>query len=413
MQRCSVLVVGAGPAGLAAAYAAAEGGADVLMIDENPSPGGQIWRAYRGRVTQNTADLLDPRVRLLLSATVLDLQPGRALVRSQEGTQTVAFERIILCTGARERFLPFPGWTLPGVFGVGGLQALVKQGLSVAGKRIVVSGSGPLLLSVASAVRKAGGRVIGIAEQAPAAAIRRFVLHLAKHPGRLATGIGLRAELASVPYLTGAWVADVVAGEENLNVRVVRGRREHRLECDMLACAFGFVPNVELAQVAGCTVTDGVVVTDEMGFTSQVDILCAGEPRGIAGVDAARWEGFAAGAAATGQLDRARSYALRAGRCRDFGAALEKAFALRGELTDLSRDDTVVCRCEDVAWSALRHRADWREAKLQTRCGMGPCQGRVCGPALHFLKGWEKDSARPPIHPATVGELFGWQEMGE
>jgi hypothetical protein len=147
------------------------------------------------------------------------------------------------------------------------------------------------------------------------------------------------------------------------------------------------------------------VVVDELQRTTIDGVLCAGEPTGIGGVDLALAEGAVAGHAAAGDLDRARAAVPRSRRERRFAAALERAFALRSELRDLPADDTVVCRCEDVTWGAIRTWRDGRQAKLETRCGMGPCQGRVCGVALEALLGWPLETPRPPLIPVPFHAL--------
>ncbi len=161
------------------------------------------------------------------------------------------------------------------------------------------------------------------------------------------------------------------------------------------------MPNTELAALLGC----GTEV-DEFQQTRMAGVYAAGEVTGIGGVDLATVEGEIAGYAAAERHDRAKALFHTRARYRRFAVALARAFALRGELRSLVQDDTLVCRCEDVTWESLRGYASWREAKLQTRCGMGACQGRVCAGALEFLKGWKVESVRPPVFPARVGTLL-------
>ncbi|MGH9711543.1 MAG: hypothetical protein ACRD37_13460, partial [Candidatus Acidiferrales bacterium] len=132
---------------------------------------------------------------------------------------------------------------------------------------------------------------------------------------------------------------------------------------------------------------------------------CAGEPTGIGGVELSIVEGQIAGLAAAGEREKAQEYFGERKSQRRFSVALERAFALRDELRSLSDAETIVCRCEDVKFGVLRGQSSWRAAKLQTRCGMGPCQGRICGPAVEFLFGWKAESARPPIFPVPVESL--------
>ena len=303
--------------------------------------------------------------------------------------------------------MPFPGWTLPGVMGAGGLQALVKSGLSILGKRVVIAGSGPLLLAVADYLRKHGARVLLIAEQAPPRKIRSFAIRLLSHPAKAWQALQLRASLISVPYRAGTW-PEAAGGAEKLEwVELIRGGQRTRLNCDFLACGFHLTPNVELAELLGCELKDGFVRVNEKQETTETGIYCAGEPVGIGGVETAIVEGRIAGYAATGNNDRAQSLFGERIAARKFAELLEETFALRDELRDMPASDTFVCRCEDVTYERLARHKSWRSAKLQTRCGMGPCQGRVCGPAVEFLFGWKAESARPPIFPARVESLAG------
>ncbi len=184
------------------------------------------------------------------------------------------------------------------------------------------------------------------------------------------------------------------------------GTKSQRLECDFLACGFHLVPNIELAALLGCNLREGFVQVDESQQTSVANIFCAGEPIGIGGVETALLEGEIAGCTAAGNFQRAKSLFAKRSTARRFAAALEKTFALRDELRSIATLDTLICRCEDVTRARLSQFQDWRSAKLQTRCGMGPCQSRVCGPAVEFLFGWKSESVRPPIFPARVSSLM-------
>jgi NADPH-dependent 2,4-dienoyl-CoA reductase/sulfur reductase-like enzyme len=175
--------------------------------------------------------------------------------------------------------------------------------------------------------------------------------------------------------------------------------------CDYLACGWHLVPNLELPQLIGCAVENGVAVTDEWQMTTRPDVYCAGEPTGIGGVESALIQGQIAGYAAVDRHDAARKLFAERDQLRQFARRLNDTFALREELRELSAPDTFVCRCEDVNYARLEACGSWREAKLHTRCGMGPCQGRICGAATEFLFGWNVESVRPPAFPAQVGHL--------
>jgi len=412
-QFCAgdVLIIGGGPAGLAAACCASLSGRQVIVLDDNPGLGGQIWRSERKNGGNPQAAIWLDRaqranIRFICGARVFDApQTGLLMAETSDSIYQLGYERLILATGARERFLPFPGWTLPNVMGAGGLQALVKSGLPISGKRVVVAGSGPLLLAVAAYLRKCGADIKLIAEQAPLRRLLGFSLELLKQPGKAFQAMGLRKQLLGVPYLTDCWPV-AAQGDEKLSVvRLRRGERSWQVQCDYLACGFHLLPNIELALLLGCEAQDGAVRVDDFQQTSIPGVYCAGEATGIGGVELSLVEGQIAGYAAVERHDEARHLFAARERHRRFADALNRAFALRYELKQLPDPGTIVCRCEDITFASLREQNSWRAAKLQTRCGMGPCQGRICGAALEFLLGWKVESVRPPVFPATLEGL--------
>ena len=402
-----VVVVGAGPAGLAAACRAAECGRRVAMLDDNPQPGGQIWRGVSKEAAGWVRIAERYGVQWLAGARVFDApEPQQLAVEMFAGECRVGYRKLILATGARERFLPFPGWTLPNVMGAGGLQALAKSGLPLAGKRVVIAGSGPLLLAVARYMKTHDVDVRLIAEQAPQSSLLRFGLRLATHPGKLAQAMSLRTGLLGVPYMTSCWPVSAQGGEKLESVTLHRANGSTwTVPCDYLACGFGLIPNVELATLLGCRLSMVGVEVDEHQQTSVAGVYSAGEATGIGGLELSLVEGEIAGYAAGGNTDRARALFGARESHRRFASALEQAFALRPELLELARPETLVCRCEDVTLERVRACSNWREAKLHTRCGMGPCQGRICGGAVEFLMGWKSESVRPPVLPARVGSM--------
>lgn len=408
--EADVAVIGAGPAGIAAGCRAAEAGKRVVLLDESPRPGGQIWRhvsssALPGSARRWLDRLARSGVEVLHGASVVDARPGFELVAQRDGVPlTVGAATLVLATGARERFLPFPGWTLPNVFGIGGAQALLKQGVSFAGKRVVIAGSGPLLLPVAGLLSRGGARVALVAEQAPPMRVYGFAASLWRSPERVVQAVAYRAAFARVPYRLGTWATRASGERRVLEVTVTDGSRSWTVPCDVLCTGFGLVPNLELARLLGCALEHGRVAVDAWQRTSVNDVFCAGEPTGIGGVEASLAEGEVAGLAAAGQLERAEGHRAR-DRARRFGARMEAAFALRPELRALPDGETVVCRCEDVSFAQFSPAWSPRQAKLYTRAGMGPCQGRVCGPALEHLFGWPPDTVRAPVVNATIGAL--------
>ncbi len=409
--RAEVAVIGAGPAGIAAAVTAAEAGANVLMIDEARTPGGQIWRESAApthlprRARRWLTRLSRSSVRRVRATAVAPCGTGRLLLESQERAVELRYDALIVATGARELFLPFPGWTLPGVIGAGAAEALARGGASFEGMRTIVAGSGPLLLPTATAVAGSGARVRMIVEQALAARVREFASQLLFRPGKLVEAARYRARLFATRYRPGTWVA-AARGSSKLEALVLTDGRKTWMEpCDLLCCGFGLVANVELPRLLGCRIENGGVWVDENQRTNVPGVFCAGEVTGIGGADLALGEGMVAGAAAAGRNAISSPWRTQRVRDRRFASEIARAFALRPELRRLADPGTFICRCEDVPFEALDPSWSAREAKLYTRAGMGPCQGRVCGPALRFLFGWEPDSVRPPISPVALSTL--------
>ena len=412
-QFFDILIVGAGPAGLAAAHAAAHGALSIAIIDDNPLAGGQIWRGgpqqqqdQRARQLWQELEAAGnvsflPGTRVLMQA-----QPGELLVQDAEQARTLRYNTLVLATGARELLLPFPGWTLPGVTGAGGLQALAKGGYPVQGKRVVVAGTGPLLLAVAATLKERGADVAAIVEQARLPALARFAAGLALTPSKATQAMRLAASLRGIPYYANSYVA-AARGEGKLeSAQLQRHGARLDIDCDFLACGYGLLPNTELARALGCEIEQGAVQVDLWQRSSEPNVLCAGEGTGVGGVDLALVEGRIAGLAASGRASEAQAHFAERARWRGFAARLARTFAPREELRKLVQPDTIVCRCEDVCHDELREQPTWRSAKLHTRCGMGPCQGRICGNATNFLYGWRPDAVRTPISPARAGSII-------
>ena len=423
---CDVLVVGAGPAGMAAAYRAAQSGLRVTVVDDNPAAGGQIWRGEQEKPASSAAQewfekIRSVEIQLINGARVFEQAvPGTLLAETSEGVCALSYTNLVLATGARERFLPFPGWTLPNVMGAGGLQALVKTGLAIEGKRVVVAGSGPLLLAVAAYLRKRGAEVLLIAEQASQLQLAKFGLGLISNKEKLLQAWNLsrnfsrkaaKTQRKAPRYLTGCWPIAAEGNEKLESVTLFRGGKRWQVTCDYLACGFHLVPNVELAELSGCVIDRDGVRVDEFQQTTVPQVYSAGESTGIGGLELSLIEGEIAGLAAAGKHETARRLFPVREKHRRFAHLLNRTFALREELKQLATPETIVCRCEDVALGRLRAHSSWRAAKLQTRCGMGPCQGRICGGAIEFLFGWRAESVRPPVLPVKIESLINKTSM--
>lgn len=409
-----LVVIGGGPAGIAAAVRAAECGLQVVLLDRGLAAGGQIWRHRDAAAAPRTAQrwltrLARSGARIVTGASVADAQCTAdgvdVLAHTGDGALRIRAGKLIIATGARELLIPFEGWTLPGVMGIGGVQALLKSGVSFARKRVVIAGSGPLILPVAASLAGAGAKLVLVAEQASRASVARFVAGLWRAPSILAQAARYRAQFITTSYSTGRWVTAASGTGQLRAVTMTDGRLTWRVGTDLLCTGYGLVPNVELARLLGCEVRDGAVVVDEYQRTTIPNVLAAGEVTGVGGAPLALIEGEMAGlTAALRESDAATLSGTR--RKLVLGAVrMLGAFAPRAELRSLPTDGTVVCRCEDVSYAAVRNASCARQAKLYTRVGMGPCQGRTCMPGLEFLLAWQPDTVRPPLEPAPISVL--------
>ena len=413
-EHYDMVIVGAGPAGLAAADAALANGARVACVDAQAHLGGQVWRkdaayGWPPRARRIIDKLrVHPAMTWLPQTQVISAQAGELLLQDEKRALHVTYNALILATGARELLLPFPGWTLPGVTGAGGLQALAKQGWPLTGRRVVIAGSGPLLLAAAVTAKRHGARVLGIYEQASETAVHGFARSLWRWPGKAWQATILRGQLAGIPYRCGVVVTRADGSDALQSIDIDGPHGTHRLECDQLAVGYGLVPNVELALMLGCALRqEGAhpcVQVDTLQRTDKSSIYAAGEACGIGGRDCAWFEGRIAGLAASGaSVDAALLKQQR--HARAFAATLHKHFKLDPYVCNLATPDTLICRCEDVPLRALDGYDDARSAKLATRCGMGACQGRICGTALAELGRFARSAQRPPVFPARLSTL--------
>lgn len=405
-----IVVVGAGPAGVAACVAASQGKKSLMLIDENRHPGGQIGRMdmrtdHNPIAMDAIAALNRIGVHRMYDTTVIDAPKPGLLLAVQDGRGLrVSYSKLILATGSRELFLPFPGWTLPGVMGAGGAQALAKSGVDFSGRRVAVSGTGPLLLAVGATLAGFGADVVGVYEQATRQALQRFLVRMVLDPARLFQGFQYWNALRPARYRPGVWVEWASGNDKLEEIGLTDGAVRWTERVDVLACGYGLIPNLELATLLGCEIADRAVVIDENQRTSVPNVFAAGEATGVGGTDVAVAEGYVAGFCASDQNSRRPLYKANRNRYLPFINLMNETFALRDQVRELAKDETLVCRCEDVSLGAIKACDSRRQAKLETRMGMGPCQGRICGAAAEVILGWTADSVRPPLSPVGAAE---------
>lgn len=411
--RTELVIVGSGPGGIAAAASYSRyrpGYRCALMLDELPAPGGQIWRGGApNRVAKGWLDEISGTSIYRWKGEVIDFLPREpgVVFLMEDGTHwNVVGRDLILATGARERWIPFPGWTLPGVVGIGGIQAMLKTGFPVQGRKIVVAGSGPLMFPVAKSLKKAGASLLAIAEQACYSKLARFAAHLPAYPEKTMEAVGYLGALWNVPQFRGTWVK-CAGGQGRLEwVELTNGKTSWRIECDLLATGCHLVPSVELARMGGVALNGDRVKVDAHCLTSRPNVFAVGECTGVGGAERAIAQGLVAGTAAAMESQLATHYSRALPRWDRFVRLLDETFAPRPELLAQVGEETLVCRCEDVPHGKIQSMNCWREAKLHTRMGMGACQGRVCGPIAKALYNFDVDTPRPPLIPLSTQDLL-------
>ncbi|MEU6769908.1 NAD(P)/FAD-dependent oxidoreductase [Streptomyces sp. NPDC046759] len=456
-ERARLAVVGAGPAGLAGALAAAARGVRVTLLDAADQAGGQFYRQPARALGARSPEALHHRWRTwerLRDGVARHIAAGRithltdhhvwcverkrdsfsvhALCgAAQEEGVTVRADALLLATGGYEHVLPFPGWTLPGVVTAGGAQAMLKGGLVLPGRTVVVAGTGPLLLPVATGLAAAGARVSALVESTGPAALLRRAPALGADPGKLAEGAWYAGQLArhGVRVLLRRTVLEAHGTDRLEAVTVgaleqdgrIRPGSARRLPCDTLAVGHGMLPHTDLAETLGCTLSGTAVHADDEQRTDVPGVWAAGETTGIGGAALALAEGHIAGRSIVARLHGTapdpHSWAAAArarNRQRTFFTALTAVYAPPAGWADRITDATVVCRCEEVTAGQVRTAAgplgagDLRTVKLLTRAGMGWCQGRMCAPAVAGLSGCPLTPGRRPFaRPVPLGVLAG------
>lgn len=443
-----LLVLGAGPAGLNAAKYAANSGLRVGIIDASPRLGGQYWRHTGVEDLDHSlhddfdrASLLmdavraNPRITIhsstaIWSASVIN---GEVILRSKDCS--FISTRLILATGAYDRSIPFPGWDIPGVMTAGAVQSLLKGEGVIAGKRIVVAGTGPFLLPVASGLSSHGAKVVALLEASNRFSWRKKVATLLQNPAKVLQALRYLITLrqAKVKMRFSEAVTAAHKGPtgllESLTISKIDPEfkilSSYNVSCDVAAISWGFTPDNSFAGLLNLqqrVATDGsiVVKVDDDQRTahphSGVEIFAAGELTGIGGAELALAEGAIAGLAAAQMQDGAKRLKSLRRRSLRFAEALRAVYAIQSGWFGWLTPETLLCRCEEVTYQTLLEAEkelevrDTKSAKSMTRCGMGMCQGRICSRNIaDLMMSSEQDringSYRPIITPITLGEL--------
>lgn len=453
MSTADLLVVGAGPAGMCAAIEARRHGLEVVVVDEQSSPGGQIWRSVE--LSKDRDRILGPTyvegrelagefrgcgALYLPGAQLWQMEPGYRAFVSQAGcTEIVDARTVVLATGAQERPVPFPGWTLPGVLTVGAAQILLKSAGQIPTGPVWIAGSGPLPLLYAAQLLRAGGNLAGYLDTTPVGQWRTALRHLPaalRASGDLMKGLGWQSAVrtGSPIHLRGVGGVAAIGSEQLEAVRYRTSTGELRTAAARtLLVHEGVVPSIHAALSLNCEMRWSPAqdcfepVIDEWGETSCRNLFIAGDGAGIAGARAALSRGRLAGLAAARRLGRiGTSEATK--RARPIHRQLRQDLAVRPFLDALFRPrsevfappgETIVCRCEEVTAAQIRTLAAVgcpgpNQIKAATRAGMGPCQGRQCGYSLTRILSQAQGRSpeevgylniRPPLKPVTLGEF--------
>lgn len=431
-----VVIVGAGPAGIRAAQTLVAHGVRPVLLDEAARGGGQIYRrqpanfkrsavklygfeAGKAGALHQTLDALDEHLDYRPDTLVWNAEDG-ALDTLHEGRATrLEFSRVIVATGATDRILPVPGWTLPGVYSLGAAQIALKfQGCAI-GDRVVFAGSGPLLYLVAYQYAKAGANVAAVLDSSPFSAQARALPGLLSQPSTLAKGIYYRSWLTAhgIPVHQAATLKRINGEQRVHSLDWSNANGEQPLECDAVAFAHGLRSETQLADLLGCQFTWSPLnrawlpQRDSSGRSSVAEVYLAGDGAGIMGADAAEMAGERAALALLEDIGhliaphRGVQLEQALNRIGTFRQGLERAFMFPEHWAADTPDDVMVCRCEEVRAAEIREvvrEGHWEINRVKAHCriGMGRCQGRMCGAAAAEIIACE---SRRPV--SQIGRL--------
>lgn len=438
-----IAIIGAGPAGLSAAKVAARAGAEVVVLDSAPRPGGQYWR-HREDVQgykSHRASKYFESVISSMKVTYIDGAQVWSAVHHQDSItlnylhkgleKSITVEKLILATGAYDRSIPFSGWELPGSMTPGAAQALLKGHGVIAGKKILVTGTGPFLLPVAVGLAEAGADVLGIVEAHSPLRWLRSPLALILNPQKALELLYYLRKIRKYSLKVSFGRAVIGFNGNTATLSKVQGNLEKKgevtqIECDVVAAGWGFNPDVTLGGILGCAQRvdrDGTVIfsVDKEQRSSQMNIWIAGEATGIGGADLALAEGEVAALSA---LNASIPFPLKLKRFRLqlFARALQRSYPVGNGWQGWITSESKICRCEEVSHGEIcasvsqLSAQDSRTSKLFTRAGMGLCQGRVCSRNVseiiacasgHKVSDQERISYsnRPIAAPISLGAL--------
>jgi NADPH-dependent 2,4-dienoyl-CoA reductase/sulfur reductase-like enzyme len=467
MRKAHAVIVGAGPAGLGAAVELARRGIEPVVLDDNPAPGGQIYKPpatgvdpaalslglasyHMGQTLLEEVQAFRPSIQHLPGTCVIGIFENLEITYTAGGpAESLDADTLLLAPGAYDRVIPFPGWDTPGVITVGGLQSLLKHHGILPGERVVLAGSGLLTLLVAAQMTAAGYPPAAVVEATGRFDLIPALPGLLRTPSMLREGLYLLRLLrrGGVRFLRRTAVLRAHGSEkvEAIEVAPVDENwrpdysRTETIQTDCLAIGFGLVPEVSLARLAGAafdyrTELGGWVPRYSSDMeTAREGVFVAGDGCGIRGAEIAQLQGRLAGIAMAERLEATREREDRAAKLRlqknithraQARQGLDKVFQVRPGIYEIIDDDTLLCRCEEITWREARAWLDRgltsaTQLKMATRIGMGRCQGRFCGPNLRDVLARQlgdaadlDDSltARPPVKPISLGALA---EMSE